>query len=172
MKQKFLLLLTAISTIFFSCQKETLPAEENMVSAAAPNASKNNENDVPFKGFYITRAEFLAGPAVQRITGTGQATHLGESSFIANATVNFSTLPPFAIAGTAVFTAANGDQFFTQFTGTSTPAGIGTSRGVINHTIIGGTGRFEDATGNLTGIAIVNAANPTNTVSYDGNINY
>ena len=92
--------------------------------------------------------------------------------FVANATVNFSTLPPFAIAGTATFTAANGDKFYTQFRGTSTPTGNGTSRGDIYHTIIGGTGRFQNATGNLTGVALVNATNPTNTVSYEGTLNY
>lgn len=172
MTRNFLLLLIATSTVFFSCQKETISESEIMVSSRSANTNNNFENDVPFKAYYITRAEFLQGPAVQRITGTGDASHLGESMFVANATVNFSTAPPFAIAGTAVFTAANGDQFYTQFTGTSTPTGIGTSRGDFYHTIIGGTGRFEDATGSFTGIAIVNAASPTNTVTFEGTINY
>ena len=171
MKQQFLVLLIAGSACLLSCQKEIITNDESITSSANSNA-KNNENPVPFIGEYVTRAEFLAGPAVQRITGNGQATHLGQSMFVANATVNFNTLPPFAIAGTSTFTASNGDQFFTQFTGTSTPTGPGTSRGVINHTIIGGNGRFENATGSLTGIAIVNQANPTNTVSYEGTINY
>lgn len=169
MKPQFLIVLLGVFMI--SCQKETVLAEEEINSAANSNRG-NNENPVPFLGDYITTAEFLQGPAVQRITGRGQATHLGQSMFVANATVNFSTLPPFAIAGTATFTAANGDKFYTQFRGTSTPTGNGTSRGDIYHTIVGGTGRFQNATGTLTGVAFVNAANPTNTVSYEGTLNY
>ena len=171
MKQRFLMLLVVSSVGVFSCQKETLSPEEEIASSMNSNKG-NNENPVPFIGDYVTTAVFVQGPAVQRITGIGQATHLGQSTFVANATVNFSTPPPFAIAGTATFTAANGDEFYTQFTGTTTPTGNGTSRGIINHTMIGGTGRFENSTGSLTGIALVNAANPTNTVSYTGTINY
>ncbi len=170
MKQQLSTLLCVFASLvlFISCKKETSSLLSNEQKS---QSSKMNEG-VPFKGEYTTVAQFLQGPAVQRITGTGHATHLGESMFVANATVNFSTPPPFAIAGTAVFTAANGDQFYTRFTGTSTPTGPGTLRGVINHTITGGTGRFEDATGSLTGIALVNAANPTNSVTYEGSINY
>lgn len=171
MKQRFLLLLAVCSIGVFSCQKETLSRDEE-IATSMKAAKGNHENPVPFIGDYVTTAEFLQGPAVQRITGVGHATHLGQNTFVANATVNFSTPPPFAIAGTATFTAANGDKFYTQFTGINTPTGNGTSRGDIYHTVVGGTGRFENATGSLTGIAFVNAANPTNTVSYTGTLNY
>ena len=171
MKTQFLAVLLVACIFMISCQKETVIKEEEISSFANSNKG-NHENPVPFRGDYITTAEFLQGPAVQRITGRGEATHIGQSMFVANATVNFSTPPPFAIAGTATFTAANGDKFFTQFIGTSTPTGNGTSRGDIYHTVIGGTGRFQNATGTLTGVAFVNAANPTNTVSYTGTLDY
>jgi hypothetical protein len=172
MKQQILLLLIAASLLLASCQKEVMPNEKSIVSKANFNA-KNAENNVPFIGDYITTARFPEGsPAHQIITGHGQATHIGKSMFVAEARVNFSVPPPFPLSGTAIFTAANGDQFFTQFTGTNTPTGPGTSRGLITHTITGGTGRFENATGTLIGVALVNAANPTNTVSYEGWINY
>ena len=109
---------------------------------------------------------------MQKITGTGYASHLGKSGFVADATANLTTPPPFAIAGTAVFTAENGDKFYTRFTGTNTPTGTGTSRGDFIHTITGGTGRFNNATGSFTGIALVNAASPTNSVSFDGHITF
>jgi len=170
MKQQFLLLLLA-STALLSCQKQI--ALENEIAVSKANAgAKDKENNVPFHGDYVTTAEFFGGPAVQRITGYGQASHLGESMFVANAIVNFGVLPPFPFTGTATFTAANGDQFFTQFRGLNTPTGPGTSRGDISHTIIGGTGRFANATGTLTGIALVTVGSPTNTVSYEGWINY
>ena len=133
---------------------------------------ENVKKPVPFKGEYTTVAQFLDGPAKQKITGTGNATHLGKSGFVADATVNLTTPPPFAIAGTAVFTAENGDKFYTRFTGTNTPTGTGTSRGDFIHTITGGTGRFNNATGSFTGIALVNAASPTNSVSFDGHITF
>ena len=172
MKQQFLLLLIASSVLLASCQKEVISHEENIASKAN-SSEKNAENDVPFVGDYVTTAQFPEGtPAHQIITGHGQATHLGKNVFVADARVNFGVPPPFPIIGTATFTAANGDQFFTQFTGTNTPTGPGTSRGLINHTIIGGTGRFQNATGALTGIAHVTAGSPTNTVSYEGWINY
>ena|SRR5688572_23665486 len=163
MKSSILLLALTSSLFFFSCQKEAGVIHDPI------NTSSNN---VPFMGDYVTTAVFLAGPSVQRITGVGTATHLGQNTFVANATVNFSTPPPFAVQGTAVFTAANGDQFFTSFTGTSTPTGPGTSRGDFVHTITGGTGRFSDITGTLVGVAIVTVGSPTNTVSYQGTINF
>jgi len=172
MKHHLSVLLVAGSICFIvSCQKEKVMAPETENKTNSVNA-KMKESGVPFKGNYTTVAQFLKGPAVQKITGTGQATHLGQSVFVANATVNLTPPPPFAIAGTAVFTAANGDQFYTRFPGTSTPTGPGTSRGVLNHVITGGTGRFADATGSFTGIALVNNASPTNTVSFEGRISY
>jgi len=170
-----LLCLFASTYFLISCKKEAiseLKEDSNSITSKKNESVSKKNKDKPFKGSYVTRAEFLQGPAVQRITGIGHATHLGRSVFVANAIVNFSTPPPFAITGTAVFTAANGDQFYTRFTGTNTPTGNGTSRGVINHTITGGTGRFEDATGSFTGIALVDAASPTNSVTFEGSINY
>lgn len=172
MKQQLLSLLIASGLLLISCQKAVISNEESIASRANSNA-KNAENNVPFVGDYVTTAQFPEGnPSHQLITGRGQATHMGESMFVADARVNFGVPPPFPFSGTATFTAANGDQFFTQFTGLNTPTGPGTLRGDITHTIIGGTGRFEDATGTFIGIALVNVANPTNTVRYEGLINY
>ena len=70
------------------------------------------------------------------------------------------------------FPRGNGDEFYTSFTGTSTPGPYGTSTIVVNHTITGGTGRFSDATGTFTGDTIANPALPTGTITYDGTISY
>jgi len=174
MKRQFLSLVTASSLILISCQKEVISNEETIVSRASSNG-KNDENNVPFVGDYVTTARFPDGtPLHQIITGHGQATHLGESMFVAEAWLTPTAPPPAPVpfTGIATFTAANGDQFTTQFTGLSTPTGPGTSRGDITHTITGGTGRFEHATGTLTGVAHVTVGNPTNTVNYEGWINY
>jgi len=173
MKQQFLLLLIASSTLLFSCQKETTLADDEAIVSVA-NSKNNQENSVPFKGDYTTTVTVLQGPPLlrQRIMGTGQATHLGESSFTALSTVTIVPPPPFQVNGTSVFTAANGDEFFTEFTGTSTPIGNGKSSVVITHTITGGTGRFENATGSFVGNTIADPSQPTGSISYIGTINY
>lgn len=133
---------------------------------------RTNIKAVPFKGSYNTTFERLQGPPIisQIIHGLGDATHIGESSFTATVTVNVSTPPPFAVNGTTTFTAANGDEFYTVVTGTNTPTGPGSTRAVLVHTIVGGTGRFVNASGTFTGIAI---NTPTSsTVTFDGNISY
>ena len=169
MKREIVFVVMACISILYSCRKETMKEEPLTISKKSGNHSDNNF--VPFKGYYVTRAEFLASGS-ERIVGMGQASHLGESKFVSNAVVNRTTPPPFSVAGTAVFTAANGDEFFTSFTGLSMPLGNGMIRANLTHTITGGTGRFSDVTGTLTAVALVNLANPTNQVWYEGSINY
>jgi hypothetical protein len=166
MKQLVFKTLCVSASLFFlvSWKTESVSDSEKAITGY--------KTAVPFRGDFITTAEFLPTPANQRITGVGQATHLGNCTFVAMATVNFTPPPPFEVNGTAVFTAANGDQFFTTFTGISIPTGNGNARGEFSHTITGGTGRFSDASGSLTGIATVTAGSPTNTVVYEGTIEY
>ncbi len=155
MKQLSVLLFVFASMYFLSCEKET-------------------NKKTPFKGTYETTSQILNGPPMlkQRITGTGHATHLGKSSFVAISTVNLTTPPPFNLGGTATFYAANGDEFYTTFTGTSTPIDGGRSNVVVNHTITGGTGRFDDASGSFVGTTIANPALPTGSINYEGYIRF
>lgn len=100
---------------------------------------------VPFKGDYITYP-VLTIPGypcwTYSIPAVGEATQLGESTF-------FSTLIGCVgggQSGSIDFTAANGDQLFTSFTGQSTRSGDTVSF-VGTYTIEGGTGRFAGAEG-------------------------
>lgn len=174
MKQQTALLIVSVFFLV-SCQKETVlqPTGEEQVVSAMKNGN-NEAKMVPIKGSYITTNEILAPAPMlrQRITGIGESSHLGEGTFVAIATLNLTTPPPFNLFGTATFYAANGDTFFTEFTGTSTPVGNGVLSVVINHTITGGTGRFENATGNIVGLALANPAIPTGTTTYEGTISY
>ncbi len=155
MKQLSVLLCVFTCMYFLSCKKEA-------------------DKKTPFNGTYVTTNQILNGPPMlqQRITGTGHATHLGKSSFVAISTLNLTTPPPFQLGGTAIFYAANGDEFYTTFAGTSTPIDGGRSNVVVNHTITGGTGRFEDASGYFVGTAIANPALPTGSITYEGYIRY
>ncbi len=145
-----------------------------MISVPASQVPAPQKNTVPIKGSYSTVSEALTPPPfVQiRITGTGQSSHLGKGSFVALSMLNLSTPPPFTIGGTTTFYAANGDEFYTTFTGTSTPLGDGVMEVEMTHEITGGTGRFTNATGNLTGYTVAGLVNPNAHITYEGTISY
>lgn len=160
----------AIFTIFTSCEKEQIVSQETLPNTEVA-AGRSEEKMRPFTGVYTTTVDVLSGPPLlrQRITGLGQATHLGNSRFVALPTLDVRTNQ---LSGTAIFYAANGDEFYTSFTGTASPI-VNNIRTVNNyHTITGGTGRFADASGTFTGITVVNLSSPTNTITYEGTMNY
>ena len=173
MKQLIVALCVFASMYFISCKKEIL---NELQSESAIATARNDEAKklVPIKGTYVTTNQILQGPPFlqQRITGEGHSSHLGKSTFVAISTVNLTTPPPFQLSGTATFYAANGDAFYTTFTGTSTPIGGGILNVIINHNITGGTGRFEDASGSFVGTAVANPALPTGSITYEGHISY
>jgi hypothetical protein len=87
-------------------------------------------------------------------TGSGEGpaviSHLGKGTFSHSFTATFTSATTIDITSAETFTAANGDQFFTTFTGSGTLTGTtAVVTGVA--TITGGTGRFEDASGTLRG---------------------
>lgn len=174
--KKQLLLFSGVFVAFvlLSCQKELSTKQDPSPEITTASSNGKVGKAVPFKGEYTTTVQVLSGPPQlrQRITGLGHATHLGESSFVANNTIYITLPPPFQAAGTTVFVADNGDEFYTSFTGTSTPGPNGTSIVVVHHTITGGTGRFADATGTFTGNTVANPALPTGNITYDGTISY
>jgi hypothetical protein len=162
-------------TFLVSCQKETAiqPIGEEQAVSAMNNGNKEDKM-LPLKGTYVTTNEVLAPAPMlrQRITGVGETSHLGEGKFVAIATLNLTTPPPFQLTGTCTFYAANGDTFFTEFNGRSTPVGTGILSIVINHTIMGGTGRFENASGSFVGLTTANPALPAGIITYEGTISY
>jgi hypothetical protein len=81
------------------------------------------------------------------ISGTGQATKLGNVSVASRDCINPITETLFSFLSTdVVFTTANGDQVFATYSGTSS---IQDQVGVITgaYLIVGGTGRYALATG-------------------------
>ncbi len=149
-----LLCVSASICLFMSCKKEG--------------------KTFPLKGTYSTVNEALSGPpmSLQKITGTGQSTLLGHSKFIAFSTLDLTTPPPFKLSGTSTSYAANGDVFYTSFTGTSTPNPDGTLTVVINHTITGGTGRFNNAGGSFISNTIADPKSPYGTVTNEGYLSF
>jgi hypothetical protein len=99
--------------------------------------------EVPMKGSgegQIT--SFTPGPNGVAITaeGSGEATHLGRFSRSEEILLNPTTG---AFTGSITFIAADGSELYCTFTGAFT--GAATAEGT--YTFTGGTGRFEDASG-------------------------
>lgn len=180
MKKLISVLLTVFASFYLiSCQKEAItPLEESLnftaVSANTNNQSKMSESGVPFKGSYTTSFVMIQPPPniVQNVSGTGIASHLGNSTFEAISNVSVTFPPPFMVSGTRTITAANGDQLFTTFTGTSTPVVNSMNGADLQETIIGGTGRFVNASGSFTTIARNNFITSTFIADFDGYIKY
>ncbi len=175
MKHHLSVLLVAASICFIvSCQKESIVAPETGNKPISVNA-KMNESGVPFKASFETASRPLAFPPILRLetTGTGIGSHIGKATLLAYPTINFTTPPPFAVRGTLVITAANGDEIFASFTGTrSVPNATGSFTINATYTITGGTGRFQNATGSFVGISLGTVGIHTGTASYEGYISY
>jgi hypothetical protein len=84
--------------------------------------------------------------AVRHLDGTGTATHLGRFTLSADFTVTFATGNG---AGTATWTAANGDQMFVDVVGHGDFVVFPIVAITETHSITGGTGRFADASGTI-----------------------
>lgn len=82
--------------------------------------------------------------------GTGHARHMGRITWQSHETVDACSNPPGAdVNGQFVLTAANGDQVFGEYvTLAQLNFGIGQVSALGTFQITGGTGRFENATGN------------------------
>lgn len=124
-------------------------------------------SELPFSGT-LQATETVAPDGLHLLNAVGQATHLGQFTLTSEFTV---TPPPLSTAsGTATWTAANGDKIFTSTAG---QAVITFPVAAINetHTIIGGTGRFADASGSLAVdrslnlLTLVSSASLTGTIS-------
>jgi len=101
-------------------------------------------------------------------SGSGKATHLGCFTVAYDVVVDFPTHTTF---GSSVFTAANGDNVFTDIIGSGTPTENPDVHIVVEvHTITGGTGRFAGATGSFIRTFLLNRVTGLTSGSFDGTI--
>ena len=113
----------------------------------------------------------MANTEFVRVEVDGNGTHLGKFDEVLHHDIHEDG----TFSGTAVFTAANGDQFYTEFGGTFTsgPDGEGWVTFEVTHAITGGTGRFEGATGSFDGVdGRFNLGTGEDMGGYDGTISY
>lgn len=173
MKNLKLFIPLFVGMIILSCCKETSLDEVTVAKVAVSSNSVKQMKLVPFKGSFETFSERLnTSSPNQRITGNGQASHVGKAKFESLSTLIFTTPPPFTLSGTSIMEAANGDKIYTNFTGTATPQPDGTTRLSISHTFTGGTGRFQDVSGYFHHFATANPASPLGFIEVKGEISY
>jgi hypothetical protein len=129
---------------------------------------------VPLRGSCEIRA---AAPAVvtppfirETDIGTCQLGHLGRAAFYGEQIINFVTRTQ--VAPVMIFTAANGDELHAANVGSNTPTGPGTIRFTGRTTIVGGTGRFANATGQLSVEGTADFASTEARMTFDGWIAY
>jgi hypothetical protein len=136
--------LTAILVLFFTLDlaiaQQNVPFETYMMVAPDPEQS---EADPDWVAYCISKDyDFGFGPAIR----TGTANYLGKYTSVEWGCLDFS-LFPIVQAGNIIqtFTAANGDELETLAEGVFDFSNPPEMEGVWE--IIGGTGRFENATG-------------------------
>jgi hypothetical protein len=117
-------------------------------------------NSVPFGMSYRgTFTSVAVAPPVFLVTDTltGAGTHLGQFTGTYPHLVNLDAL---TFGGEATFTSANGDKLIIQLGGTASPTSPTTFSLTLQGTISGGTGRFQGATGSVSGTGTVTLTNP------------
>ena len=110
-----------------------------MAAATSSVFAAKNGTDRPFKGVAVGVAEF-SSPTEAIIEYTGRATHLGRFTRIEYLTINDDG---FTFQGNMIFTAANGDELWLDFSGMF----VSQTDAVGFYDFTGGTGRFESASG-------------------------
>lgn len=101
--------------------------------------------------------------------GTCWFSHLGRTELYGEQDIVFAAGTQ---SGVRTFTAANGDVLYATNTGTSATSSHGMVSFVTTITFVGGTGRFANATGQMTGAGIANLLTRTTVVTNEGWIDY
>ena len=149
------LILLVICALLVGC-RDTTPFESPSSTSLDDLSLAGAPVPRPFKGTWTTTFT-PPGPGIEGcdgnadtgvfiIYGVGTATHLGKSTFVQESESDFVTQ-----CGRAVTTAANGDQFEFDFSGTVSPPDADLNITFSGDwTATGGTGRFSNAQGSGT----------------------
>jgi hypothetical protein len=176
-----IVLSACVSAAACSGQGLDSPTSPTAASLAAAQTQAQSGTQLPFRGSFTGNTAGAVNcppacpPTILTLSGshTGEATSLGR--FTATS-VDEVTMASATSTGTFRFTAANGDQLFTETVGAEDEfIPPNTSRVTVSATIVGGTGRFAAATGRATvrTTSAIDFASGTSSVtgSFDGYIN-
>jgi hypothetical protein len=125
---------------------------------------------LPFRGsLEATDTDTVSFPFLSvHLTGTGNATHLGNYTATFDFRVDLRT-PTSPALGSFSLTGADGDSLFGDLIGRASFAN-GVATVVETATITGGTGRFAEASGSFTTARTVVQATGISSGSFDGTI--
>ena len=102
-------------------------------------------------------------------SGSGTATHLGQWTVAGTVTYTPDSNGVLHSGGEATITAANGDKLQVQIDGILDPVAA-MDQGVFH--IVGGTGRFEGATGDSNSVVSINPVTGGFDLTFVGKINF
>lgn len=169
-------ILAGLCVLTIGCSGQTLNSPSSPTPASATTTSLtgvvtavHSGHDLPFRGsLAATETDTEAFPSLL-VDGKaeGTATHLGRYAAAFKATVN---LFDGSATGSYTFTAANGDQLFSTFTGLGVPAGDGLASITETLTITGGSGRFAGAGGTVVVERMLNQSSGKSFGSIEGSI--
>ena len=128
----------------------------SMFLTAASASYGESLRELPFSGSVQQEEAQLIDFPVMSVTGTGKgnATHLGRFTETFEHQVDLLTGLG---TGSAEFTGSNGDSLFTEIAALGVPTHVpGVFVVMERHIILGGTGRFEDATGSFVLVRYIN----------------
>jgi hypothetical protein len=109
-------------------------------------------------------------PLINRqLDATGNATQIGDFTYDFPHSVDRSVTPATGV-GFSTFIAANGDQVFAFVTGQAALVMPGVLLAVENGTILGGTGRFTNASGSFVIERLIDTVNLTTIGSFEGTV--
>jgi hypothetical protein len=136
------------------------------------NSTHSLSVERPWGGSCYVAAEFI-GETTLRIIGECHLAHIGRASVL-----EYQTIVPgpsgIAYTNTAVYTAPNGDELHTTNVGVATPTADGLSLNGIE-TAVGGTGRFENASGTATlagSVRFTSASTTIGSYTLDGRLSF
>jgi hypothetical protein len=114
--------------------------------------------NIAFTDEFNAEEVFSTGRLTNQYKGTyeaakGSKSPIGKGTLEGKGTSTFSGFNTLAYSDSWVATATNGDQLFGTSTGTVTfgPEGLNSADAAVSQPITGGTGRFKNASGTLTG---------------------
>ena len=132
-----------------------------MLNAAGPVQANGSSQVIIAYATGAIVSEDLCSPLelCQQAVVSGSATHLGHITGVLNERIDLTTG---TYTGEGVFTTSNGDTIETDYVGqVSAPNASGGVTFVEQHQIVGGTGRYGTATGEL---GVVGSASATGTI--------
>jgi hypothetical protein len=156
-----------------SAQLPTAPTSPSGATGGDAVAAAKAGSALSFKGRLESTERVVStapddSSALRHLDGTGNATHLGRFTVSADFTVVMATGDA---TGTATWTAANGDQIRASVAGHGDIVVFPTATITETHTITNGTGRFADASGEITIERSANLVTGVSSGSLSGTIN-